>query len=501
MAGRVQDLPYRGGARSAARYQPREARPLLSRAQRFQFVGALAFFALATAYAALIMLTHTWPAIFKGEEILPQVTKHLDVPIIGIKPPSEDSVFNRRVNVLVIGSDKRPGEDDAAAAYRTDTIMILSMDPVSQSMTALSFPRDMVIKINVPPGFVDRDGTRYSYAFQTEDRINSSYQFGWAVAGGREAGEKAIEGGARQLVNDIKLNFGIDIDHWVLLDFKGVQALVDAIGGVEVNIPNDLYVPAWDYSDDDRTHTIVRFDPGIQTLDGYHAVAFGRYRDGPGGDLNRIKRQQLVLAAALDRIFSAKILDANPRDLWEFYGRQAHHDVGYTDAVSYIPLFRKTEGDILAYSVADPVGLRESVFPYTTPQGAAVLGWDPQNVKFWINMALIRSRYLKSWVVIENATGPVGLDKPQRLSDFLRFEKFLPAVDIGQARSAQPTTQIVLRTPHRRPMADDIAGWMGLPDSAVTEAPRQEQSGPDIVIILGEDWKAPPPLSPTPGRP
>jgi anionic cell wall polymer biosynthesis LytR-Cps2A-Psr (LCP) family protein len=131
------------------------ARRRLGRLPRLLFVCSLLAFTAASGYTAVDLLTHITPALFPGKVLA-------DAPGIGdlidrvpIKAPAiEDTVFGQRVNLLIIGVDRRPGLEDAPPEVRfdgnTDTLMVASLDPVGKSVSFLSFPRDMVIDVSRP---------------------------------------------------------------------------------------------------------------------------------------------------------------------------------------------------------------------------------------------------------------------------------------------------------------------------------------------------------------
>ena len=77
------------------------------------------------------------------------------------------------------------------------------------------------------------------------------------------------------------------------------------------------------------------------------------------------------------------------------------------------------------------------------------------------------------------------------LGRYLQINKALPTVELGLDVVQQPTTTIVLYTENRRPMANDIARWLNLPETAVKTQPKPSDSTPDIVIIIGKDFKIP----------
>ena len=108
-----------------------------------------------------------------------------------------------------------------------------------------------------------------------QGRINRSYGIGVDDGGSRSSGIEQVK---RDLMND----FAIEIDYSILIDFKGVEGLVDSLGGVSVDVPEELSIYDWYYSDDDLHARYISFPTGVNHLDGYHAVAFGRNRSSSG---------------------------------------------------------------------------------------------------------------------------------------------------------------------------------------------------------------------------
>ena len=180
-------------------------------------------------------------------------------------------------NYLVVGSDTRSGGDptdpEAKDDHRplADTIMILRIDPAEQTAMVLSLPRDL---------WVTNAGTG------KEGRINAAYATGH-----------------QQLIDTLRDELDIPIHHYLEVDFKGFQQVVNAIDGV----------PLWfDRAMRDRNSGLDVLHPGCTTLDGYGALAFARARhleyyenggfdyDG-SGDLGRISRQQLLLRRVISR--------------------------------------------------------------------------------------------------------------------------------------------------------------------------------------------------------
>lgn len=187
----------------------------------------------------------------------------------------EAAAAGEPVNILLVGSDSREGEgeDEAAAVSgkRTDTIMVMRLDPQTEHVSVLSFPRDLWLPI------ADTGESA---------RINSAYN---------EPGEQQV------LIDTIAENFGVEINHWIEVDFQGFRQLVDAIGGVTLYFDRALR---------DKASGLYIEDLGCVTLDGETALAYARSRkaeyhtdDGwvrdPQSDLSRITRQQNLMTEAL----------------------------------------------------------------------------------------------------------------------------------------------------------------------------------------------------------
>ncbi|MEY2456217.1 MAG: hypothetical protein QOK06_1311 [Acidimicrobiaceae bacterium] len=191
-------------------------------------------------------------------------------------PPSGGS--NEPQNFLVIGLDSAEGLDPndpvnigRPGGIRSDTIMILRIDPSSEKASILSLPRDLYVPIAGTSG---------------SSRIN-----------------EAIQGGPQRLVETIRNDFGIAITHYLEIDFHGFRDLVGAIDGVPVYFPE----PVRDLNSGLDVPTA-----GCITLDGVQALAFararayevnrnGRWQTDPTGDLGRIERQQLFIRKVLQR--------------------------------------------------------------------------------------------------------------------------------------------------------------------------------------------------------
>jgi LCP family protein required for cell wall assembly len=176
------------------------------------------------------------------------------------------------VTVLLLGSDRRPGEGDPP---RTDAIIVARIDPDRHRVALLSLPRDLWVEI---PGY-------------GEARINAANVWG-TIYHDPDGGL----GLARKTVGNL---LGTPIDYAVMIDFEGFIGAIDSLGGIDVDVPKELYdgqFPTMDYG-----YTVAHFLPGRQHMDGATALMYSRIRH-PDSDFARMRRQQAVLVGLLDRL-------------------------------------------------------------------------------------------------------------------------------------------------------------------------------------------------------
>lgn len=463
--------PAAGARIRAARIEARRAAVRTpSTKQRVLFVTALLTFGLASLYTCVALLAHVSPALFPGKNIL-NLAPFTPLESLGVTLPAATSAFNRRINILVMGIDGDAGNGFGAgfAPSNTDTIMVASIDPVSKRMSVLSIPRDLWVNINFPTGTI------------TQNRIDASWEFG-VVRGG------SLAGGGAQIERDLRIDFGINVNYWVVINFKGGEQLINALGGVTIDVPPNLAVPPSWYSDDDIHRELIQMPAGVQHLNGYNAVAFARYRTG-SSDLVRIKRQDIVLKAAMSKLLSSGLLN-NPIGLWNAYNSLVRTNIPEGKLPGYALLLKDASPNLQTYSLGDSVNGVATVWPWVTPGGADVLLWSQQNVQYWIDQAFPNPAYADSHVVIQNAEGVPVAATEQRLGSYLEA-KGLDNVGVGpSSRRVRGQTQIEVYGSSWVGLGDQIAQWLRLPQSAVTvKAP--EAGSMTAVIKLGKSFVLP----------
>lgn len=178
--------------------------------------------------------------------------------------PTEEGVTNEAVNLLVLGSDSRISAGDPnqweAGAQRTDAIMLVHLPADRSTAQVVSIPRDSWVPI---PG-------------HGEAKINAAFSYG----------------GPTLMIQTVEQLTGVRIDHFAVTDFESFTTLTDALGGVQIRVPEDI-------GDGKK----VFFEAGVHQMSGEEALAYTRQRYGlANGDFGRVQRQQNWMRAMLGKI-------------------------------------------------------------------------------------------------------------------------------------------------------------------------------------------------------
>jgi polyisoprenyl-teichoic acid--peptidoglycan teichoic acid transferase len=225
------------------------------------------------------------------------------------------------LDVLVLGVDKSAGPEGAGSS-RSDTMMLVRVTPATGEVKLLSVPRDLYVEIE--PGM--------------NDKINSAYAYG-----GVDQARSVMEGLT-----------GVTVDNYVIVDFQGFQEVINAIGGVKVDVGHDVFPEKWHMGE------------GVQRLGGRKALFYARYRGTPRADLDRIDHQQKLLAALRRQAFRWNTVTKMPAIL-KTTNENVETDLGIWQAV---PLARALilhgrEGDLTSSELQG--------YPTTLDDGTQVL--------------------------------------------------------------------------------------------------------------------------------
>ena len=250
-----------------------------------------------------------------------------------------------RTNILLLGLDRRP--DEKTYVSRTDTMILMTINPAQRTSESrpgpyvgmLSIPRDLFLTL--PDG--------------NQNRINTAHFFAEAEAPGS---------GPEAAMQTVRSNFGVDVPHYVRIDLVGFVKIVDAVGGIEVDVPNPLIdneYPTYTYG-----VTTVEFAAGPQHMDGERALAYARIRHG-SSDFQRAERQQLVIQALMARLMQPSAWGRLPALLGAI-GSSVDTDLTPLELARLAPTVLRVGPSGLDRRVIEG----DMVQPYTTEGGGAV---------------------------------------------------------------------------------------------------------------------------------
>jgi len=210
-----------------------------------------------------------------GTPIATSVANELPAPPVEIPSSNLPEPWDgaSRVNILFLGLDERDWVEGLGAP-RSDTMILFTVDPLSKTAGMISIPRDLWVNI---PGF------GYS-------RINTAYSSG--------EGSKLPGGGPGLAMKTVEQLLGVPIQYYAQIDFKAFEEAIDAMGGLEICVPETITVSIIGRVNKEEIKA------GCQSLWGYQVLGYARNRKTEGGDIDRAKRQQLVIMALRDQVFS-----------------------------------------------------------------------------------------------------------------------------------------------------------------------------------------------------
>ena len=220
----------------------------------------------------------------------------------------------------------------------------IANDADETSMLDAHLGRNM--KLNVAVFGVDADGTRTDVAFVVH--YDSSQESLSLLSIPRDTRVDVCPD-VEQLLEDM---LGIKIDHYVKVDFNALVEIVDAVGGVEVDVPQDM---KWDMSDTGDIK--IDLKKGLQTLDGNKALQLVRFRKGyANGDVGRIQVQQLFLKALATKVLSTESIVKNLGDYIKVMYKYVDTDVSLSDALKYANYITKIDMSKMTMETLPGVG-------------------------------------------------------------------------------------------------------------------------------------------------
>lgn len=378
---------------------------------------------------------------------------------------------NERVTILILGIDQRCEENGPT---RTDTMMLLTLDPVGLNAAVLSIPRDLWVEI---PGF-------------GVDKINQAHFLGEIYeypGGGPGLAQETIEGVV-----------GVDVNYYATVNFDAFVELVDEIGGIDIEVPETI-------EDESYPDNCYGYDPfyirvGQHHLDGSQALKYARTRATFGGDVDRASRQQQVVMAVRDKILSVdmvtQLITRSP-ELWRIFQRNVETNMSLSEAIQLGLLAQ----DIPQEQIRTEVLGYDYVYNEVTPDGQAVLIPVRENIRSLRDQLFappaIPTPVIEDLpelmadegarVAVYNGTQVFGLAAATQ--EYL-LDHDIVVVEIGNADSADYNSTQIIDYGSFPNTARYLAQLMDIPPLNISNSQRPIGEF-DLLIILGNDWQIP----------
>lgn len=375
-----------------------------------------------------------------------------------------------RVTILVMGIDRRQGEDEKG--YLTDTMMLVTMDPAARTAAMLSIPRDLWVTI---PGY-------------GEDTINTANRTGdyYDYPGG----------GPALAVKTVEYNIGVTVNYYVRLDFTAFETFIDTIGGIDVYNETEIDDP--NYPNGSYGFEPFFLPAGPHHLNGHDALRYARTRHG-NSDIDRAARQQQVAMAVRERVLSLNMLPSlvlGAPNLMRTLNDSIWTNLSLEQMISLALLAQDIPRENIQSGVID----FRYVLDYTTPEGRQVL------VPLRDKIRVLRDELFASTAAIAPATAEdektlmleeaavvqvlngAGIDGLGCLTqDYLISQGVLADNCDTADRSDYATSVIVDYTgkPYTVRYLQKIFGVATIISGA------DPNSLVDIKVIVGQDWKVP----------
>lgn len=269
--------------------------------------------------------------------------------IASITTEEQQVDFSSRINVLVMGLDYRDWMADEGPS-RTDTMILVTIDPVAKTAGMLSIPRDLWVNV---PGY-------------GQNKINTAYFLGEA--------NRLPEGGPGLAKQTVEEFLGIDVHYWAQIDFTAFIQFVDYIGGVKMELTDPIVLEMIGGKKE-------KLEPGRYTFDGALALAYARNRSEGDGDFDRARRQQQIILALrnqLNRRDVQKILLSNPKGVWDIFSEGIQTNIPFDAAFKLGMLALQINPEQITQRVIAPP---DHVTLAVSPEGLSILKPITQNIR------------------------------------------------------------------------------------------------------------------------
>lgn len=380
--------------------------------------------------------------------------------------PPPNVAAGERINVLLLGIDRRVDEE---GPWRTDTMIVMTVDPKTKSAGMLTIPRDLYVPIPAPGA--------------GENRINTANFYGDS--------SKYPGGGPALAKKTVEYNFAIPIHYYVLVDFDGFRNIIDTLGGIEIDVPEPIDDPEYPTEDYGIMH--LKIPAGRQHMNGDLALKYARSRKSTS-DFDRSKRQMQVILAARDKALRINAIAQAPQLLAQM-SSAIETDMTPDQMLALTPIIAQVRSDniksrsidlTMSYEIKLNTGAdvlwpdREKIGAlisemFSTPAGTGVVN----------SISPLQAEAAR--IVILNGTNKDGL--AAMASRYLKSNGF-NVVQIGNAEKRDYPKTVLVDLADKPATRDWLSQRFNLGTDDIRLNPTAERDS-DIRVILGNDWTPP----------
>jgi len=410
----------------------------------------------ALAVIALALVT-TYGAVYRQSSAWAGLATTLFTPAAAPPGPAQAALTpppawsgTERLNVLVLGIDSRgPTDTDR----NTDTMIVLTLDPLNRTAGMLSIPRDV---------YIDRPGV-------FKEKINAAYSFGGPNL-------------SRRLVEDL---LGIRINAYGLLDFDAFTKIVDAVGGVLVDVKRPLRDEAYPTA----AFGVQRLDilAGPQLMRGETALRYARTRHA-STDYDRSARQQDVIGALRARLAGGDLLLRLPA-IMDQVGPAVRTSFDPANVLPVARLGSAIERGAIRADVLYPCGgdfahceLKEQNDP-----GGFYLFPDRAKIADLVAQVFYDPRVKQEAALVEVRGAGVKKEVAAAASERIAARAYTVLATTEAPVAVAARTAVLVRNQAKRYTADALAAQLGL--TGATPLPAGDASGADVVVVIGTDYR------------
>ena len=464
---KIDELPPAEGKKSKKKRHMNGATQRWSRSRRIWITLAVVFGLLLLIGGFLVAKGYlNLHRVFKGGSNI-RLSDSVD-------PSTLNKEGDSRVNFLILG---RGGEGHDGADL-TDTILVASIDPVTNRVDMVSLPRDLWVKS-------DYGNTKINAVYaNAKNRALSKKS-------DKKAAEKAGIDAIRAKTSEV---LGVYINSYAMVDFKAFEEAVNTVGGVDVNVTEETAVQEHLWDPIARKPYYLNVQPGNQHFDGRRALFYARSRHtSPRGDFDRSERQRLLLQALTAKVTSAGTY-TNPvkiSQLLDNFGSHVSTDLSINDVMALMEIGKKASNNVNSLDLAKP---GSPIMETGNINGQSIVRPVAGLFDYKGLQEQVRTAFKDGYIVRENAvvkvvngTSVSGL--ATNASTLLRSYGYNIHSDLGTATNQYDKTVLVdLTGDNKKPYTRNylekrygVKALTAIPNEAI------DTNGVDFVIILGRD--------------